>query len=158
MKSRGRSVAEVIVAVTFMGFLTGFVVVLCIGNYYRAKKAMLRQHRRRIARLTGAPPAPGGVIDSPRSQHSSSTASHYSDTERQHLLHQGHVSPTSRQSNGGGPPFINIGTKTNGSSDNYYHTQQLNSRRQAPYREVKTDSLIKPADSQERAEVDVMSV
>jgi len=156
MKSRGRSISEVILAVTLIGFLTGFVVVLCIGNYYRAKKAKERQRQRRVARLTGSPP-PGGVIDSPRSQHSSSTASHYSDAEQQHLLHQGHapfrktINNNSNGSSTGGPPFINIGTNNN---DNYYRTQQVNSR----YRDVKTDSLIMHADSGERAEVDVMSV
>lgn len=40
-------------AVIFVGFLTGFVLVLCIGNYYRAKLAMERQKQRRLARLAG---------------------------------------------------------------------------------------------------------
>ena len=33
------------------GFLTGFILVLCIGNYYRAKRAMERQRERRMQRL-----------------------------------------------------------------------------------------------------------
>lgn len=42
-KSRGRSLGEVILAVTIVGFVTGFVMVLCIGNYFRAKRAAERQ-------------------------------------------------------------------------------------------------------------------
>ena len=51
--SRGRSIAKVIAAAIFVGFLTGFVAVLCIGNYFRAKRAMERQKQRRLARLAG---------------------------------------------------------------------------------------------------------
>lgn len=96
-QANGRSLAEVLLAVTFAGFLTGmcgvirhwwitskcgdslthihsttpgFVTVLCIGNYYRAKRAMERQRRRRL-----------NVPDSPRS---SSTVS--SGGEQQALL------------------------------------------------------------------------
>mmetsp|Transcript_29535 Transcript_29535/g.48734 ORF Transcript_29535/g.48734 Transcript_29535/m.48734 type:complete len:109 (+) Transcript_29535:184-510(+) len=79
-KARGRSITEVILAVIFVGFLTGFVVVLCIGNYYRAKKAMERQRQRRFAKLAGR--AGNGVIDSPRSY---SSSSEYSD-EKASLL------------------------------------------------------------------------
>lgn len=70
-------------AVTFVGFITGFIAVLCIGNYYRAKKAMERQKQRRLAKLTGN--AGNGVmgVDSPGSNQS--TASYYSD-EQGHLL------------------------------------------------------------------------
>lgn len=52
---------------TCVGFLTGFVAVLCIGNYYRAKRAMERQRQRRLARLSGH--AGNGVVglDSPGS-------------------------------------------------------------------------------------------
>lgn len=58
-------------AVTFVGFLTGFVVVLCIGNYFRAQRAMERQKQRRLARLSGV--GGNGVIgvDSPGSHASS---------------------------------------------------------------------------------------
>lgn len=42
---------EIVVAVTFVGFLVGFIAVLCVGNYFRAKKAMERQRQRRLARL-----------------------------------------------------------------------------------------------------------
>lgn len=63
--------------------MTGFVAVLCFGNYYRAKRAMERQKQRRLARLTGN--AGNGVmgVDSPGSNQS--TASYYSD-EKQHLM------------------------------------------------------------------------
>jgi hypothetical protein len=61
-------------AVIFVGFLTGFVLVLCIGNYYRAKRAMERQRQRRLAKLSGR--SGNGLVDSPRSQASSSE---YSD-------------------------------------------------------------------------------
>ena len=50
--SRGRTLTEVILAVVFVGFLTGFVAVLCIGNYFRAKRAMERQRQRRLAKMT----------------------------------------------------------------------------------------------------------
>ena len=43
--------AEIIVAVVFVGFLTGFVTVLCIGNYFRAKRAQERQRQRRLANI-----------------------------------------------------------------------------------------------------------
>mmetsp|Transcript_30939 Transcript_30939/g.43925 ORF Transcript_30939/g.43925 Transcript_30939/m.43925 type:complete len:121 (+) Transcript_30939:112-474(+) len=66
-RARGRSIGEVILAVTFVGFLAGFTLVLCLGNYYRAKKAMERQRQRRLARLAGHPSA------SPRSHASVST-------------------------------------------------------------------------------------
>ena len=81
-QSRGRPLTEVVVAVTFLGFLTGFVAVLCIGNYYRAKRAMEKQKQRRLARLTGN--AGNGVmgVESPGSY--DSTAS--SHDEQQHLL------------------------------------------------------------------------
>ena len=64
-----------------MGFLTGFVIVLCIGNYFRARRAMERQRQRRLARLAGAG---NGVVDSPKSLHS--TASSNKSDEQQHLL------------------------------------------------------------------------
>lgn len=50
--SHGRSIIEVLIATIFVCFLTGFVAVLCIGNYYRAKKAMERHRQRRLARLS----------------------------------------------------------------------------------------------------------
>mmetsp|Transcript_37152 Transcript_37152/g.54655 ORF Transcript_37152/g.54655 Transcript_37152/m.54655 type:complete len:158 (-) Transcript_37152:489-962(-) len=50
-QSRGRSIVELILAVTFASFLIGFIAVLCIGNYFRAKKAMERQRQRRLERL-----------------------------------------------------------------------------------------------------------
>ena len=72
---------KIIQAVTFVGFLTGFVAVLCIGNYYRAKRAMERQRQRRLARLSGVG-GNGVIMDSPA--HSTAT-SHDSD-EQNHLL------------------------------------------------------------------------
>lgn len=71
------------------------MAVLCIGNYYRAKKAMERQKQRRIARLTGN--AGNGVmgVDSPGSNQS--TASHYSE-EHQHLI-GGQNTSTARRRN-----------------------------------------------------------
>ena len=69
-KSRDRSLTEVLIAVVFVFFFVGFVSVLCIGNYYRAKRAMERQRQRRLARLAGN--AGNGVVglgntESPRS-------------------------------------------------------------------------------------------
>ena len=81
-RSRGRSVFEVIVvshfyiilclnpptylnylnhslrcdclfqAICFVAFLVGFILVLCIGNYYRAKRAAERQRQRRLTKLS----------------------------------------------------------------------------------------------------------
>ena len=112
-RSRGRPTIEIIVAVTFVGFLTGFVVVLCIGNYFRAKRAQERQRQRRMEKENGgyhyySP-------DSPRSEYSAASSA-YTDEgpERQHLLslHQRkHVlNSNSNSSSGGG----------------LYRTQQLN--------------------------------
>ncbi|KAI2506352.1 class-II DAHP synthase [Fragilaria crotonensis] len=84
--ARGRSLTEVIIAVVFVGFLTGFVVVLCIGNYHRAKRAMERQKQRRLARLAGRHGSGVVMPDStpPRSFASGSSAE-YSD-EKASLL------------------------------------------------------------------------
>lgn len=71
--SGGRSLTEIIIAVVFTGFLTGFVTVLCIGNYYRAKIAMERQRQRRLERYSLAGGG-GGIDSSPKSQHSSGTS------------------------------------------------------------------------------------
>lgn len=53
-RSRGRSIFEVILAVCFVGFLVGFITVLCIGNYFRAKRAQERQRQRRLAKLANS--------------------------------------------------------------------------------------------------------
>mmetsp|Transcript_18258 Transcript_18258/g.27271 ORF Transcript_18258/g.27271 Transcript_18258/m.27271 type:complete len:110 (-) Transcript_18258:468-797(-) len=53
-RSRGRSIFEVILAVCFVAFLVGFITVLCIGNYFRAKRAQERQRQRRLAKLASA--------------------------------------------------------------------------------------------------------
>lgn len=68
-----------------MGFLTGFVAVLCIGNYFRAKRAQERQRQQRLAKLAGS----SGLYDSPRSHYSGSTSSgqhSHASSEQQHLL------------------------------------------------------------------------
>mmetsp|Transcript_10837 Transcript_10837/g.20272 ORF Transcript_10837/g.20272 Transcript_10837/m.20272 type:complete len:100 (-) Transcript_10837:382-681(-) len=66
-RSRGRSIFEVIVAVCFVGFLVGFITVLCIGNYFRAKRAQERQKQRRLSKMAqqnnnnqGRSPSQGG--------------------------------------------------------------------------------------------------
>jgi hypothetical protein len=41
----------VLQAVAFVTFLVGFITVLCIGNYFRAKRAQERQRQRRLAKL-----------------------------------------------------------------------------------------------------------
>lgn len=76
---------EVLIAVTFLCFVLGFVAVLCIGNYYRAKRAMERQRQRRLAQLSSH--GGNGVIgaESPKST-TSVTSSIHSDEQRQLLL------------------------------------------------------------------------
>lgn len=37
-------------AICFVAFLIGFITVLCIGNYFRAKRAQERQRQRREAK------------------------------------------------------------------------------------------------------------
>ena len=66
----------------FLGFIVGFVCVLCIGNFYRAKKASERQKQRRLARFSTV--GGNGIVDSPKS--STTSGSTDLDTERQHLL------------------------------------------------------------------------
>lgn len=63
--------------------MVGFVCVLCIGNYYRAKRASEKQKQRRLAKLSNIP---GVVVDSPKSSKSSTTSGSDVDPERQHLL------------------------------------------------------------------------
>mmetsp|Transcript_2939 Transcript_2939/g.4775 ORF Transcript_2939/g.4775 Transcript_2939/m.4775 type:complete len:85 (-) Transcript_2939:236-490(-) len=75
-RSRGRSIVEVVLAICFTAFLVGFITVLCIGNYFRAKRAQDRQRQRRLAKLTenndgyaGDPnafPAAGGTYEAPQ--------------------------------------------------------------------------------------------
>jgi hypothetical protein len=64
-----------------LGFMVGFVFVLCVGNYYRALRASERQKERRLAKMMNN----GGLtsIDSPKS---STTSGSDLETERQHLL------------------------------------------------------------------------
>ncbi|KAG7353604.1 hypothetical protein IV203_034872 [Nitzschia inconspicua] len=94
--SRGRSLTEVLIAVVCVCFLLGFVAVLCIGNYYRAKRAMERQKQRRLARLSGQSGAIGAE-NSPRSIISGSSSAH-SEEQRNLLL-------------GGFDRGINLGTQ-----------------------------------------------
>mmetsp|Transcript_20997 Transcript_20997/g.27082 ORF Transcript_20997/g.27082 Transcript_20997/m.27082 type:complete len:131 (+) Transcript_20997:150-542(+) len=49
-RSRGRSLLELIFAVSCVAFLCGFILVLCIGNYFRARRAMELQRQRRLAK------------------------------------------------------------------------------------------------------------
>lgn len=69
-------------AVGFVCFLIGFVAVLCLGNYYRALRAMERQRQRRLARLSVN--AGNGVVG--LGQPSPSLSSNYSTTPS-HFLH-----------------------------------------------------------------------
>ena len=41
-------------AICFVVFLVGFITVLCIGNYFRAKRAQERQRQRRLAKLAAS--------------------------------------------------------------------------------------------------------
>jgi len=43
-----------------VAFLVGFITVLCIGNYFRAKRAQERQRQRRLAKLAATASANGG--------------------------------------------------------------------------------------------------
>lgn len=70
-----------------MGFLAGFVAVLCVGNYYRALRAMERQKHKREARLDEA--ATGGMMaaaGSPHSHVSSNASSQFSEERQQRFL------------------------------------------------------------------------
>mmetsp|Transcript_23548 Transcript_23548/g.29679 ORF Transcript_23548/g.29679 Transcript_23548/m.29679 type:complete len:99 (-) Transcript_23548:237-533(-) len=91
--SRGRSVFEVILAVCFVGFLVGFITVLCIGNYFRAKRAQERQRQRRIAKLSGAAGNSNGGRSSRDAQGYSSSLG--GDNE------QGYEAPDPNMRNGG---------------------------------------------------------
>ena len=74
-------------AVVFVCFMVGFISVLCIGNYYRAKKAMERQRQRRLARLAGnagngVVGLSSGVAHSPNSTVSGSSGANSTDEQR----------------------------------------------------------------------------
>lgn len=100
----------------FVGFLAGFVTVLCIGNYLRAKSAMERQRDRRIARLAGrnkvrsTESTPG----SPRS-HLSVGTSHTGASEHHRLISRHDIQH--RQ------PSINSGGQLK-NNDNYSNSSQ----------------------------------
>lgn len=89
--SRGRSLTEVLIVVVCVCFLLGFVAVLCIGNYYRAKMAMERQKQRRLARLSGQSGAIGVTgfdeeTNSPQSIISGSSSTHSGGEQGNPLL------------------------------------------------------------------------
>jgi hypothetical protein len=92
--SRGRTITEVMVAVLIVGFLVGFVSVLCIGNYFRAKRAMERQKQRRLGRLSNGGQ---GIVDSPRSHQSSHTSGASVRSEEQQYLLGRAPDPTRRR-------------------------------------------------------------
>ncbi|CAB9497632.1 expressed unknown protein [Seminavis robusta] len=97
-KSRGRSMTEVLTAAIFLGFLVGFIVVLCVGNFYRAKRASERQRQRRLARMGQKNGGTNELVDSPKSSSTNSgSAAADVETERQHLLAR--LMPTSRRRN-----------------------------------------------------------
>jgi hypothetical protein len=48
-------------AVCFVVFLVGFITVLCVGNYFRAKRAQERQRQRRLAKLAVANGVPNAA-------------------------------------------------------------------------------------------------
>ena len=50
-------------AVCFVCFLVGFITVLCIGNYFRAKRAQERQRQRRLAKLASSNNNGGAQFD-----------------------------------------------------------------------------------------------
>jgi hypothetical protein len=105
--SHGRSIVEVIIATIVTCFLIGFVAVLCIGNYYRAKKAMERHRQRRLARLSHGAGGSVGVskddklVDgSPGSNYSAATSGgSMTANEREHLLARPPELPRRRNNN-----------------------------------------------------------
>jgi hypothetical protein len=50
-------------AICFVTFLVGFIVVLCVGNFYRAKRAAERQRQRRVAKLAESGSSAAGKPD-----------------------------------------------------------------------------------------------
>ena len=111
-------------AVTFVGFLTGFVVVLCIGNYFRAKRAQERQRQRRLAKENGGYHYDASP-DSPRSEYSAASSAYMDEgPERQHLLslHQRKHVLQSKNKN----------SSSTAGGGGLYRTQQLNPQYRAP--------------------------
>jgi hypothetical protein len=107
---RDRSLWELILATFLVAFLVGFVCVLCIGNYFRAKRAMERQRELRRRRASSATNNNGSnTTDSPRSLASESTANtdnnqnynNQNNNERKYLLGGGLQQPPQR-----GPPEL----------------------------------------------------
>jgi type II secretory pathway pseudopilin PulG len=99
---RERSLLELIFATFLVAFLVGFVCVLCMGNYFRAKRAMERQRELRRRRLAMQQERGGHTnnhnnsshtTDSPRSLATESTANtdnqnNNNNNERKYLLGQ----------------------------------------------------------------------
>ena len=56
-------------AICFVAFLVGFITVLCIGNYFRAKRAQERQKQRREAKQAAAASGGGGSNMDGRGMH-----------------------------------------------------------------------------------------
>lgn len=77
----------------FVGFLVGFITVLCIGNYFRAKRAQERQRQRRLAKIAaassnhGAPHAPIASQRSPAATITTNPNSVYSSGSDAHHHH-----------------------------------------------------------------------
>lgn len=53
-------------AICFVTFLVGFITVLCIGNYFRAKRAQERQRQRRLAKQAAANQGGGAYTHDPQ--------------------------------------------------------------------------------------------
>eukprot|EP00934_Nitzschia_sp_Nitz4_P009003 Nitzschia sp. Nitz4//scaffold56_size114212//40843//41213//NITZ4_003942-RA/size114212-processed-gene-0.60-mRNA-1//-1//CDS//3329554682//8993//frame0 len=58
---RNRTLVERVFVACFFVFLVGFITVLCVGNYCRAKRAQERQRQRRLAKLAAANNANQGM-------------------------------------------------------------------------------------------------
>jgi hypothetical protein len=98
---RDRSLWELIFATFLVAFLVGFVCVLCIGNYFRAKRAMERQRELRRRRASSATNNNGSnTTDSPRSLASESTA----NTDNNQNYNHNTVNNERKYLLGGGPP------------------------------------------------------
>mmetsp|Transcript_7814 Transcript_7814/g.10455 ORF Transcript_7814/g.10455 Transcript_7814/m.10455 type:complete len:182 (-) Transcript_7814:611-1156(-) len=178
-QSRGRSIFEVTLAATFLGFITGFVAVLCIGNYFRAKRAMERQKQRRLANIAARNGnGQGGIPDSPRSQYSGSSSQYSDRNEQQQLLGGKSRSQISHRHNLGVASRSNPAPIILDSPDlldsvpqqaeamgvnTTYRTQHLNPQRRRqgqklPFREKETESLLFQDEDQQETSSDVMSV
>ena len=55
--------AQITQAICFVAFLVGFITVLCIGNYFRAKRAQERQRQRREAKQAASATGAASSMD-----------------------------------------------------------------------------------------------